>query len=57
MWNNIKQVSPPLKKEILTKISDEHGDRNEQVLRFDGSNWWSSDGTYVWYTPTHWKNK
>jgi hypothetical protein len=40
---------------VLTKISDERGDRNEQPLVRKGNLWWFVDGSmYVYYTPTHW---
>jgi hypothetical protein len=42
--------------EIVTKIDDAAGPRNEQTLVRRGRLWWSPDGAmYVYYTPTHWK--
>lgn len=42
--------------EVMTKIDDAHGARNEQTLKRRGRLWWNPDGSmYVYYTPTHWK--
>ena len=58
MWKKVTDVSPPLNTIIDTKVDDQLGTRNEQSLKFDGKLWWMSDGSmYVYYTPTHWKNK
>lgn len=41
---------------VETKIDDEHGVRNEQTLKRDGSLWFIPDGRmYVYYRPTHWR--
>lgn len=41
---------------VLTRIDDEHGVRNEQLLTRHGRLWWFVDGSmYVYYTPTHWR--
>jgi hypothetical protein len=44
---------------VLTKIDDEHGSRNEQVMGRFSNLWWINKGKpnqmYVYYTPTHWK--
>lgn len=48
---------------IMTKIDDEHGERNVQTLvkrtREPGKTvpmFWYPDGSmYVYYVPTHWK--
>lgn len=40
---------------VRTKIDDEHGVRNEGLLKRSGRLWFTSDGVmYVYYTPTHW---
>lgn len=40
----------------LTKIDDENGVRNEQMLKRKGGIWFHPDGSsYVYYTPTHYK--
>lgn len=42
--------------EIMTKIDDEKGPRNEQTLKRSGNLWFVPDGSmYVYYRPTHWK--
>ena len=49
-WNAPEDVC------IETKIDDEHGERNIQVLRRRGNLWWFPDGyMYCYYTPTHWR--
>lgn len=49
-------ASAPEDEIVLTKIHDDHGERNEQPLRRRGRLWWYPDGSmYVYYTPTHWK--
>ena len=49
MWKPIETA--PENKEIWTKVED----RNEQRMTKKGNLWWTSDGMYVYYTPTHWK--
>jgi len=59
-WSTI--ATAPEGVPILTKIDDELGVRNEQVLvkrtRIPGETrpmWWFEDGSmYVYYEPTHW---
>ena len=54
----------PEGKVVLTKIDDEHGERNvallKKVTRTPGKTrpmWFTPDGQmYVYYIPTHWKN-
>lgn len=42
---------------VETKIDDELGVRNEQVLIRKGNRWWFPDNSmYVYYTPTHYRN-
>lgn len=45
---------PPEGVLVHTKISDKHGDRNFQRMTRKGNLWFGKDGTYVYYTPTHW---
>ena len=53
-WNSIAYA--PEGVAIETKIDDEHGPRNIQVLTKRNNLWWVSDGSmYVYYTPTHWR--
>jgi hypothetical protein len=50
--------SAPTNVAVMTKIDDEHGARNEQVLVRKGRLWWHEDGSmYVYYTPTHWRHR
>jgi len=40
---------------VMTKISDEHGERNKCILKRKGRLWFFyDDSMYVYYTPTHW---
>jgi hypothetical protein len=44
--------------EVMTKIDDARGVRNETTLKRRGNLWWFPDGSmYVYYTPTHWAPK
>ena len=53
-WRMIE--SAPENVPVMTKIDDEGGARNEQLLVRRGRLWWFTDGSmYVYYTPTHWK--
>ncbi|SDR17331.1 DUF551 domain-containing protein [Paraburkholderia tuberum] len=53
-WQPIR--SAPENVEILTKIDDSAGARNEQTLRRRGNLWFlPDDSMYVYYTPTHWQ--
>lgn len=41
--------------EVMTKIDDADGCRNEQSLTRQGRLWFFPDmSMYVYYTPTHW---
>lgn len=54
-WLTIE--SAPTGVPVMTKIDDEQGVRNEQVLVRKGPLWWHEDGsTYAYYTPTHWRS-
>jgi hypothetical protein len=56
-WQNIS--SAPEGIPVETKIHDESGERNEQVLTRRGRLWFTDThdrvGMYVYYTPTHWR--
>jgi hypothetical protein len=44
--------------EVMTRIDDAEGVRNEQSLIRKGRLFWFSDmSMYVYYSPTHWKTK
>ena len=55
MWKTIS--SAPQGKRLITKISDERGDRNQQILTLKDGLWWTDgpNATYVYYQPTHYK--
>ncbi len=56
MWIETAKELPPEGEAVLTKISDEHGDRNEADLQRRGRLWFLPDSSmYVYYTPTHWR--
>ena len=41
---------------VETKIENDRGIRNEQLLVKRGNLWWFVDGSmYVYYRPTHWR--
>lgn len=39
---------------VMTKIDDQNGIRNEQMLKRSGNLFFAGD-TYVYYAPTHWR--
>ena len=52
--------SMPRGSVALIKIDDSNGERNVQKLKRgkEGNLFWTPDGAmYVYYTPTHWRNK
>ncbi len=52
-WQTV--ATAPKGQEVMTKIDDEHGCRNETSLIKRGRLWFVPDGSmYVYYTPTHW---
>lgn len=56
MWTETKRELPKEGVKVLTKIDDEKGERNKQILKRQGKLWFHADGSmYVYYTPTHWK--
>lgn len=55
-WTRCVDQHPPENVMVMTKIDDDKGIRNEQVLCFHSRLWWTGcDGNaiYVYYTPTH----
>lgn len=53
-WNPIE--TSPENIEVMTKIDDENGCRNEQSLMRRGRMWFVPDGSmYVYYRPTRWR--
>lgn len=57
-WISLKEKLPPQGVVLETKIDDGDGVRNEQNLQILGRLWFFPDGSmYVYYTPTHWRQK
>ena len=55
-WITCKSYLPPNGIEVMTKIDDEKGCRNETTLKRQNSLWFFPDmSMYVYYEPTHWK--
>ncbi len=42
---------------VDTKVDDEHGVRHEQPMSLRGNLWFTEDGLYVYYAPTHWRER
>ena len=56
-WMYCLQSLPAEGVEVMTKIDDAKGPRNETSLVRKGSLWFFPDmSMYVYYTPTHWKS-
>ena len=53
-WRRVDDEKPPQNFPVDTKIDDQDGVRNEQVMSFHHNLWWAGD-MYVYYRPTHWK--
>lgn len=60
-WISVGSLLPKDGVEVLTKIDDERGCRNEAKLRRQGNLWFipgdcnnPGHAMYVYYTPTHW---
>ena len=60
-WTRCDEKLPPLNVEVMTKIDDVNGCRNEQSLKLCQRKpescpiWLFPDmSMYVYYTPTHW---
>ena len=53
MWELITDL--PEGKYFQTAIVENGEVRNEALLRKQGRLWFLMDGTYVYYTPTHYK--
>ena len=55
-WINCKDMIPPERVVVETKIDDTNGLRNEQHLMRFGKSWLLPDQSmYVYYSPTHWR--
>ena len=54
MWSTI--ASAPENQLVMTKIDEGGSCRNEQPMSRSGRLWFiDNGGTYVYYTPTHWR--
>lgn len=54
-WKRCRNELPSDGEVVSTKIHDDSGPRNEQLLKRQGRLWFFPDGSmYVYYTPTHW---
>ena len=53
-WLSVSSNPPPNGEKVETKIDDGVTVRNIQPLRREGRLWFT-DGMYVYYTPTHWR--
>lgn len=60
-WISCANLLPPIDTVVDTKIDDHKGCRNEQPLKRGGKNgrlWFFPDESmYVYYEPTHWREK
>lgn len=55
-WIACVVALPPNGLEVMTKIDDGKGCRNEQTLKRQGALWFFTNyEMYVYYRPTHWK--
>jgi hypothetical protein len=55
-WIHVRDELPPEDLEVMTKIDDDKGYRNETTLTLARNLWWYPDKSmYVYYNPTHWK--
>jgi hypothetical protein len=55
-WVRCDIELPPKDLVVETKIDGgRYAVRNVQPLKLKDNKWWSEDGTYVYYTPTHWR--
>ena len=58
MWTSIENLLPPEEMVVETKISDEKGDRNfSDLVLYMGRFFFPDMSMYVYYTPTHWREK
>jgi len=57
-WTACSDYLPPNDVEVMTKIHDHAGARNEQPLKRKNNLWFFPDmSMYVYYRPTHWARK
>lgn len=53
-WTSLQFTKPQEGVFVHTKIMDNQGERNHAELKWERNLWWSRDGMYVYYQPTHW---
>ena len=57
MWIPVTSRLPDENVVVETKIVDEKGERNVQLLKRKGYLWFFPDmSMYVYYSPTHWRD-
>ena len=57
-WISVKTRLPPRDVYVETKVDDFRGPRNVQEMRLAPNGlWFIRDGMYVYYQPTHWREK
>jgi len=56
-WISLLDLIPPEGVPVATKIDDDRGVRNEQVMKRRGSLYFMAPdfAMYSYYTPTHWR--
>jgi len=56
MWISVVDALPERGVLVRTRIKDENGIRNEQLLKRESNLWLFADSSmYVYYTPTEWQ--
>lgn len=55
IWIKVSEGLPPEGVLVETKIEDESGVRNHTLLTRKGNLYYLDNGTYTYYTPTHWR--
>lgn len=55
IWIKVSDGLPPEGVLVETKIEDESGVRNHTLLTRKGNLYYLDNGTYTYYTPTHWR--
>jgi hypothetical protein len=57
-WCSLEIRRPPRGRVVEVMIRDERGERNHCRLQLGpGQSWFREDGrTYVYWTPTHWRD-
>lgn len=57
-WIALAERLPQKNVVVETKIDDANGIRNVQDLKYQNPLWFFPDGSmYVYYKPTHWREK